>query len=108
MKLEILTLPSIYILSNLLYLKNNIGKFKSLKDTHHHDTRHKDEFVTPQVRLTKTINSYFYKQIKMFNKLPQAIRLFPRPSFKIRLCKWLKSKALYSVREFFYCNMSDL
>lgn len=107
-KFEILTLPSIYILSNLLFVKNNIGKFKSLRDTHHHDTRHKDELLTPQLRLNKTINSHCYQQIKMFNKLPQAIRLLPQPSFKIRLCKWLKSKAFYSVPEFFNCNMSDL
>lgn len=99
-KLKILTVPSMYILSTLNHVKQNIDSFSCQDSRHNYITRHRFNLVTPQVRLTKTLNSHIYQQIKLYNKLPLNIRNLPFNSFKRVVTEWAKNEAFYSLEEY--------
>jgi len=104
--LNILTLPSMYILCNLIHVKNNSILFPS--HSHLYNTRHKDNLVTPQVRLSKSINSHLYLQYVFFNKLPVSIRELPLRQFKKKIEKFLSLKEFYTMEEFVNSEISLL
>ena len=97
---QILTLPSMYILSNLVYVRENIANFDKQSNSHSHDTRCRDNLTTPHIRLTKTFKSHYFQQIKLFNKLPQNVRTLSQSSFKKTVSKWLKQRVFYSIEEY--------
>jgi len=105
-KLNILSLPSMYILSNLIFVKNNPLKFSS--HFHTYNTRHRSNLVTPQIRLSKSLNSHPYMQYTIFNKLPLSTRELPSRLFKTKIEAFLKMNAFYTVGEFLNSDTSCL
>ena len=72
--LKILTLPSAYILENLLYLKRNEGLFGTHGDVHDYSTRQRDNLVPAYLRLVRCQDGPGYWAIKLFNVLPTDIK----------------------------------
>ncbi|PSN48707.1 hypothetical protein C0J52_13540 [Blattella germanica] len=74
-ELGILTVASLYILSNLVYMFSHYDERKSFSALHTHETRNNRDLVVPRHRLAKTSNSHIVMGIKLFNKLPRDIRV---------------------------------
>ena len=72
-ELNILTLPSIYILNCLIYVKSHTADYKRHNEIHSHDTRNNSALCLNKFRLKKNQNSVNYFCVKLFNKLPMSI-----------------------------------
>ncbi|KAG8241184.1 hypothetical protein J6590_108557 [Homalodisca vitripennis] len=104
---DILTLPSIFILQILSYVKENLELFNLRSSVHNHYTRNQHSIDQRFARLSKTHGAYLYLGVKLFNKLPLVVRDISCKNFKNSMTKWLKEKAFYSVEEFYSCSISD-
>ena len=99
----ILSLPSQYIFSLLIFLNKNKNKFTPNSEVHNYATRQQINFHLPQVNLTKCQKGIGYLGIKVFNKLPQ----YPKEEFdnpkklKESLNNYLSVKTFYSLQEYF-------
>ena len=69
-ELGILTLPSLYILENLLYVKGNAHLFSAHRDVHAYPTRNKDNLMPIYWLLKRCQNGPGYWAVKFFNVLP--------------------------------------
>jgi len=78
-KLNIIPLHSQYILLLLLLLLlfavKNIEHFTSNSAVHSINTRHKSDLYPPSIKLTKYKKGSYYSGIKIFNLLPQNIKI---------------------------------
>ena len=100
-ELNILTLPSIYILEILLYVKNNLSKFLPNNYNHDYQTRECNNLSTPLHKLSKYEESPRYTGIKLYNKIPDFIKSIENiKSFKNEAKKYLIGKCFYSVNEY--------
>lgn len=98
---KILTLPSIYIQDICTFVFKNPQLFKQVKDTHNINTRHKNRFFLPPSRLKMLNCSPYYMSVKIFNKLPSAIKseqIFNKFIKKMRT--YLIDKCFYTLDEF--------
>lgn len=100
----VLTLPSIYILECLCYIKRNLHKYLHIHDNHNYSTRHKENIYVPKHRLTRSRTGTNYYGIIFFNKLSIQTRNLPFKLFKVRLKEYLLLNAYYSIEEFLNCN----
>lgn len=99
--LNILTLPSIYILEILMYVKNNLSKFPPNNYNHNYDTRESDNLATPLHKLSKYEESPNYIGIKLYNRIPDFLKSIANiKAFKNETKKYLAVKCFYSVDEF--------
>jgi hypothetical protein len=108
--LEILPLPSQYILSLLLFMIRNKNKFLVNSEIHHIDTRQHANLHQPSVNITKYQKGVYYLGVKVFNMLPSYIKTeFDNPKkFKVVLQKFLYKNSLYSLNEYFELQKSYL
>ncbi|KAL1445971.1 hypothetical protein WDU94_010903, partial [Cyamophila willieti] len=72
-KLEILTIPSLYILQCLMHVKNNIHLYPSQNDIHAHNTRNSRDLVLSKHRVNKAQNGPNHFGILFYNKLPSYL-----------------------------------
>lgn len=100
-QLGILTLPSLYLLENLLYVVGNIDLFATHGDVHTYQTRNKTNLIPARWRLKRCQSGPGYWGIKYFNVLPPNIRELPVIRFKQVLKKILIDNAFYSHDEYF-------
>jgi len=100
-RLGILTVHSHYILACTLFVIDNIQDFRPRAAIHDHLTRQRNLLDVPRVRLARSQKSYNLMAIKIFNKLPNSIKNLNRNQTIKRLVPLLKSKAYYSLEEFF-------
>lgn len=100
-ELKILTVPCIYILQCLLYVKQNINIFKTHKDFHLYPTRNNFNIVEGFSRLERSRNGTRYLAIKFFNALPVHIRSLESNMFKNKIKNYLIVNAFYSFEEYF-------
>jgi len=73
--LEILPLPSQYILSLLLFMIRTKNHFSVNSELQHIDTSQYANFHQLSVNLTKYQKGVYYLGIKVFNKLPTYIKI---------------------------------
>ena len=101
-KLGILSLPTQYIFSLLIFLNKNKNQFTPNSEIHNYATRQQINFHPPQVNLTKCQKGIGYLGIKVFNKLPQYLKEeFDKPKkFKKSLKNYLSAKTFYSLQEY--------
>jgi len=101
--LEILPLPSQYILSLLLFMIRNKNQFLINSEIHHIDTRQHANFHQPSVNVTKYQKGVYCLGVKVFNMLLSYIKTeFDNPKkFKVILQKFLYKNSFYSSDEFF-------
>ena len=107
-KLQILTLPSVYILECVLYGLENCGAFRTHAEVHQHNTRNRDKLYVDYNRLTKTQKGPLHMSQLFLNKLPPEARGMPKNDLKISLKRFLMKKAFYNVNEFLNCKCSVL
>jgi hypothetical protein len=101
--LEILSLPSQYIPSLLMFMIRNRSQFLVNSEIHHINTRQHANFHQPSVNVAKYQKGVYYLGIKVFNALPSDIKTeFNNPKkFKVVLQKCLYEKSFYSLDEYF-------
>lgn len=101
-ELEILTIPSMYILACAVLIKSN--KLNAVRFTDRnisHDLRHTSNILLPQHNLSLVANSPFIMSIKIYNHLPCHLKQIDRlPLFKNKLKKLLLNHSFYSVEEY--------
>ena len=101
--LEILPLPSQYIISLLLFMIRNKNQFLVNSEIYHTDTRQHANFHHPSVNVAKYQKGVYYLGVKLFNMLPSYIKTeFDNPKkFKVVLQKILHENSFYSLDENF-------
>lgn len=99
--LGVLSLPSMYILSVLLYIKLNLNMFSTMADTHEHNTRHRNNITIKRCVFSSTQNSFEYQGIMMYNALPENVKELPLNKFKMYLKKVLTKNCIYTLSEFY-------
>jgi hypothetical protein len=97
-KLEILTLPSHYILSLMRFLSTDLEIYKFTSSVHVINTRYKFKLHKPSTRLTLYQKGVYQSSIKVYNKFPDAIAglVFGNKFFNI-IKKYLIDKTFYSL-----------
>lgn len=105
--LGILTLPSLYVFSVLMYIKINKSSLNVNSDVHNYNTRNRANLVVRRCTYNVTYSSFIQEGTKMFNTLPRATRDLPIQLFKKVVRKYLVKSAFYRVEEF-YTNVHEL
>lgn len=96
---QLLTLPCLYILENLLYIKKS-NIYLTHNSVHEHDTRNKKNFVPLYWRLGRCQDGPGYWAIKLFNVLPAQLKQLPVKRFYTEVKSILISNCFYSLDEF--------
>lgn len=99
-KLGILTVPSMFILQCLLYLKKNSTQYENFENVHNYNTRNKKNLVPIFHRINSARNGINYHGVLFFNKLCPSTRELPYPAFKLKVENILRNNAYYSISEF--------
>jgi len=101
--LEILPLPSQYILSLLLFIFRNKTQLLVNSEIHHIDTKQHANFHQPSVNVTKYRKGAYSLGVKVFNMLPCCIKTeIDNPTkFKVVLHKFLHKNSFHSLDDFF-------
>jgi hypothetical protein len=100
--LEILPLPSQYILSLLMFMIRNRSKFLANSEIHHINTRQHANFHQISVNVAKYQKGLYYLGVKVFSVLPSDIKgEFNNPKKFEVLQKFLCEKSFYSLDEYF-------
>lgn len=97
----ILTLPSIYVLACLMYVRNNINKFSICSQIHGYPTRNNSNIYIDKCKYTVTQNSFEIVSVNLFNSLPDNIRNLPIQTFRRVVRARLRANPLYAVDEFY-------
>lgn len=94
--LKIMSLFSIIVYQNLLYVKQNLQRYVTHNEIHEHDARNKLNLLTPQNRLHRTNNI----GISLYNSLPLHFRNLSMMKFKNKLKNILTQNCLYNIHKF--------
>ena len=100
-RLGVLTLPSMYILDCLLYVKRNIQSFNYFSLVHSYNTRNNANIYLDKCKYSVTQRNYYYMSQRFFNSIPLNIRNLPVSSFKKAIQNKLLENPLYAVDEYF-------
>lgn len=96
-KNRMLTVPCIYILDVVKFVRNNIAEFKFVSSS-----RRNNQLVLPTPRLELFRNSPYYRAISIYNKIPLNIKNeINNKTLSVKLKKYLIEKCYYSMHEFF-------
>lgn len=98
--LKILTLPSQYILDNLIHIKTNESSYRVHGEVHGYETRQRDMLIPAYHRLGRCRNGPGSLAINFFNVLPHSLKSLPIKSFKIEIKKILLENAFYDTAEY--------
>lgn len=107
-KLSILTLPCVYILECLLYIKKRQNIYTRHCEVHQYPTRNKERIVSNYLRLQRTRDGTNYHCIKLYNVLPEGVKDLNCLQFKDKIKNYLVNKAFYSIEEYLQNNFSDM
>ena len=78
----ILTLPSVYVLENLLWVQRNRDQYRVHGDVHEYGTRSRNKLVPICQRLTRCQSGPGFLAVKLYNRLPNSFTDLPLLSFK--------------------------
>ena len=108
-QLQILTLPSQYIYSLLIFVVKNGDLFSFNSEVHNLHTRLKNDLHLPSTNLTLVQRGVLYSGSRIFNHLPLQIKNHSGnlKSFKRKLKNFLVEHALYSLDEFYQLTPND-
>ena len=107
-KLGILTLPCVFILQCLLYIKENQQSFVLHSEIHDYQTRTNNNIIPNYLRLARTRVGVEYHCVKFFNVLPVTVRNVNNKEFKTCLKRYLIEKEFFSFDEYLKNKFSDL
>lgn len=97
----IMTVYSLYVFLLLLSAKKCQGTLVSRKDVHCHNTRNKNKFDVPYVRLKVVQSNQEVTRLKLFNHLPTEARNQSQKTFQTSVRNLLLAHPLFSVQEFY-------
>lgn len=100
-RLEILTLPSLYILEAIMYIHKNKNKYTTGSHIHEYDTRKNHLLRLPKVKFCKTTRQSEFLPMKIYNTLPEAWRNFSLKKLKCTVRRALVVRAFYKIEEVF-------
>ena len=102
-QLQILTLPSQYILSLLVFVAKNRDLFLSNSKIHDINTHNNYNLHLPTTNLTVVQKGVLYSGSKIHNHLPPYIKALSNDLklFKSKLKNFLMEHTLYSLEEFY-------
>jgi hypothetical protein len=108
-KLDILTLPCLYIFSLMLFVLKNTDSYQTNSFTHRINTRYKNQLHRPVANLSCFQKQDFYSGLKIFNSLPLAILKCQNNKlhFRAALRKYLVSHSFYSLDGYFTCSQNN-
>lgn len=99
-KERLLTLPSIYILEILKFVKHNISDFRTLNFNHAYNTRSSSNLEHPlHSRELFKFNPYYIGTV-FYNKLPVYVKQMDYKLFCTTVKEILMSKAYYDYKDF--------
>ena len=107
-ELGILTFPNLYILENVLYVKNNLDRYPTNSSFHNYDTRHGADLATPWMRVGRCRNGPNILAVHFFNRLPGNVRDLELKTFKRVVKGFLLHKPFYSTQEYLTSDSLDL
>lgn len=107
-RLNILPLPSQYILEICMFVKKHPHLFP-LHDKVLGKTRSRDacKLYVPSQRLKIFSNNVYCNAIRIFNKLPTRLKAMPVNKFKYTLNRWLLQECFYSIKEFIGMSIDE-
>lgn len=105
-KLNILTLPCMYIYNCLLYMFDNLENYSFAYEQHNYLVR-ANNIRLNNLRLNRSRNCINYYCVKFFNVLPRQVRSLPKNLFCKKMKKFLIYKAFYKVEEFLSNDFGD-
>lgn len=101
-ELRILTVVNLYILEAVSYVHTKEpDTVKTGASFHEHNTRHATNYCLPFHSRSSTEKKPSYIGAKMYNILPEALKIANLPVFKKHLKSWLQERPFYSLSEFF-------
>lgn len=102
-QLQILSLPSQYIFSLLVFVIKNRGLFESNSEIHDLNTRSNHNLHLPSTNLTSVQEGVLYSGSKIYNHLPSNITVLSNDTklFKSTLKSYLTEHTFYSLDEFY-------
>nr|CAH7768100.1 unnamed protein product [Callosobruchus chinensis] len=106
--LRILTIPCIYILECLLFVKHNLNQYTTHNNLHTYNRRNKNALVIPYNRLLKTRNGANYYSLVFYNALPECIKELEASNFKKIMKSYLIKKAFYTFDEYLNNDFIDM
>lgn len=107
-ELNILTFPSLYIYTSLLFIYKNLHMFERKGDNYNYNTRNGFNIKLEYNRLKSSDYAYNYFGPIFYNKLPLHVRNLSEARYKHVIKDFLKKEAFYNINEFLNCDVSVL
>ena len=104
-ELNILPLPSLYILEAVYFIHCNKSYFKLNSEYHDHFTRTSKHIHLDTHRTTKYINSIAHHGINLYNKLPDILKNLESKKFKSKVSLLLKHFMFLNVNEYLLSSL---
>jgi hypothetical protein len=98
---RILTVPSLFILYSLIYIKDNLNKYKLRINMHTRSLRNNDDLHIEYLRLEKSKTASNYYGPVFYNSLSNEITALPRNKFITQIKTLLTEGAYYDYRSFY-------
>ena len=99
-RLNLLTLPSLYILECLKYVLRRRGAFSLQSELHNYNTRGGSNIRHDSLRLTRSRNGMNYFSLRIYNAMDVRLRGLPTGTLLKYVKSYLLSSAFYSLDEF--------
>jgi hypothetical protein len=99
-KLDILTLPCLYILNTIFYLLDNCNHIQKIDGAQDHDLRNKKDIRLNTHKIIKWSRGPTEMGAKLYNSLPESIKSKEGVPFKNALKGYLLRNCFYSVDSF--------
>lgn len=100
----ILTLPSLYVLECVTFVKTNLSMFENEKRQHSYETRHKQNLRSVKPNFSYIKRNMYHSALEIYNHVPNVIRQLPVFKLKQTLRVYLCENAFYSINEFLNTN----
>ena len=103
-ELNILPVPSQYILSLLLFVTKNKDQFKTNSQIHRITTRQTSDLYVPTANLTIYQKGVYYHGLKIYNHLPKTVKDLSgdENKFELALKRHLLHNSFHSLKEYFH------
>lgn len=96
-KYHIMTLPGLFIYRTLLSIHEISDTLGTHRDMHHYNTRHRDNFVAPKLRLSVSKRNSLHLQF--YNRLPALVKQLHQNQFKKLMKSFFCENVFYSIKE---------
>lgn len=89
-----------YIKETCVFVKRHPELFQTRAQAFNSRCRGKDELALPKPNLSVFKKNAYYMSMKLFNKLPEHVKVKEDKSFTIEIDKYLMQQCFYSVNEY--------